>query len=286
MSLHLLLGTIASSALLAEVFTAPKPGLVDRFGPGSHRDMDFSIFLASAASLAPFWSGQALTGIIGVRPGEALALLRKTGIEMDSAMFEATGGVNTHKGLIFALSLLLYGAGRCIFLQRTLTPENITAEASESVRGCCDNELRRLSAAPPSRALSSGEKIFLEHGLTGIRGEAERGFPTVIRHGLASYRKALEMGSTPHDSALFSLFNLMRHAEDTNIVARKGFRFWKEEYPGLVESLLEHSPPYSPGSIDAFRVADTLFSEKMISPGGAADMLTCTIFIHRCEGIA
>lgn len=282
MSLHLFLGTVAANAILAEVFTAPKPGLVDRFGPGSHHDMDFCTFLLSACALAPYWPEQALAGLKGVSPGEALAHLRKAGIEMDSAMYSATSGVNTHKGLIFALSLLLYGAGRCAFLGKHLTPESITAEASGAVAGCCSRELGSLSEALPARPLSSGERIFLEHGLTGIRGEAERGFPTILLHGLTSYREALAMGATPHDSALFSLFNLMMHGEDTNIVARMGFRFWREEYPSLVSSLLKHKVPYSRESIDAFHDADTLFSRSGISPGGAADMLTCTIFLHEC----
>ena len=282
MSLHLFLGTIAASATLAEVFTAPKPGLVDRFGPGSHRDMDFCTFLLSACALAPYWPKQALTGLNGVSPGEALLCLRKTGLEMDSAMYAATSGVNTHKGLIFALSLLLYGAGRCLFLGSDLTPENITSEASGAVRGCCDRELGSLAGGVPGRKLSSGEKIFLEHGLTGIRGEAERGFPTIMRHGVTSYKEALARGASPNDSALFCLFNLMMHGEDTNIVARKGFRFWKDEYPGLVMSLLRHKPPYSMEAINAFHDADVFFSESGISPGGAADMLSCSIFLNEC----
>ncbi len=280
---HLFLGTIAASASLMEVFIAPKPGLVDRLGPGAHHDMDFCTFLLSACALAPFWQEQALAGLRGIPPVEALGHLRKTGIEMEAAMFAATSGVNTHKGLIFALSLLLYGAGRCTFLGRGLVPDNIAFEASAAVEGCCDRELRGLSDAPPGRPLSSGERLFLEHGLTGIRGEAERGFPTVIRHGITTYRHALSLGATPHDSGLFCLFNLMLHGEDTNIVARKGFCFWKETYPNLVESLLSHEVPYSRDSMEAFIEADYFFSDSGISPGGAADMLTCTIFLHECS---
>ena len=197
-------------------------------------------------------------------------------------MYAATSGVNTHKGLIFALSLLLYGAGRCLFLREDITPENITSEASRAVRGCCERELVSLTENTPLRKLSSGERIFLEHGLTGIRGEAERGFPTIMRHGVTSYRKALALGSSPNDSALFCLFNLMMHGEDTNVVARNGFTFWKDHYPGLDASLLEHETPYDHRSIEAFIEADAFFSRSGISPGGAADMLTCSIFLHEC----
>ncbi len=283
MSLHIFLGSLAASASLFEVFTAPKPGLVDRWGSGSHEDMDFTTFLLSAAALAPFWPEQALKGLQGVHPDMALGLLRKTGIEMDRAMSEATSGINTHKGLIFALSLLLYGAGRCIFMGIPPLPSNISREASAAVSGCCERELGSLRYDPPARPLSSGERIYLEHGLTGIRGEAETGFPTVIRYGIPSFRKALSLGADRHDSSLFALFNLMMHGEDTNIVARKGYTFWTTTYRTMVSDLLSHGVPYSPESLEAIKEADRTFSRNRVSPGGAADLLACTLFLHDCE---
>ena len=85
MNIHVVLGAIAASAAAMEVFIAPKPGLVDRFGPGSHRDMDFATFLLSMTALAPFWQRQALWGLAGIPPGEALPCLRRTGLKMDAA---------------------------------------------------------------------------------------------------------------------------------------------------------------------------------------------------------
>ena len=41
----------AVRALLYEVAVSPKPGLVDRFNQGSHRDMDFYSFLAAQRPL-------------------------------------------------------------------------------------------------------------------------------------------------------------------------------------------------------------------------------------------
>ena len=47
---------LATQALLYEVATTPKPGLVDRENSGSHRDMDFFTFQASAAALQPYFA--------------------------------------------------------------------------------------------------------------------------------------------------------------------------------------------------------------------------------------
>ena len=42
---------LAVQSLLCELYTTPKPGLVDLRNSGSHTDMDFGTFLGSAASL-------------------------------------------------------------------------------------------------------------------------------------------------------------------------------------------------------------------------------------------
>jgi len=279
-----LLATIASAACLTEVHAAPKPGLVDRAGSGAHKDMDYSTFLASAMALAPYWSAQAAVGLAGTKPADALAVLRQQGLLMDRAMFAATGGINTHKGLVFALSLLLYGAGFLLFSGRRLKAGETAETAAAAIQGCCRKELETLKDAPPQRKLTSGEKIFLAHGLRGIRGEAESGFPSVLSVGLPCLRKALLSGADLNDSALYSLFHIMEACEDTNIVARKGYSFWKETYRELLSPLLALEPPFSERDMAVIDLADKRFSSEGISPGGAADLLTCTLFLHWIDG--
>lgn len=46
---------LACRALLYEVCTTPKPGLVDRNGNGSHKDMDIFTFMDSASALWPYF---------------------------------------------------------------------------------------------------------------------------------------------------------------------------------------------------------------------------------------
>ena len=278
------LAALATAACLTEVHTAPKPGLVDRIGPGAHKDMDYTTFLSSIMALAPHWPHQASIGITGVTPGDALPLLRQEGLRMEQDMFAETGGINTHKGLVFAMSLLLYGAGFIIASGHRLTPERIAKTAAVATSGCCDKELESLKSFPPSRKLTSGEKIFLDHGLRGIRGEVEDGFPTVVGKGLPALRKALGKGADLNDSALYALFHLMDGCEDTNIVARKGYSFWKGRYREMLLPLLAITPPFSEESRGLIHKMDALFSAEGISPGGAADLLTCTLFLHWTEG--
>ena len=95
-----LLTYLAVRALRMELEAPMKPGLVGPDGPGAHRDMDYGLMLRSIEALRPFFPRMARAG----SPEE----LRQLGLEAEQAMFAATGGVNTHRGAIFALGLALY----------------------------------------------------------------------------------------------------------------------------------------------------------------------------------
>ena len=49
------LGKIARWALMEELITTPKPGLVDSYSNGAHRDMNFHTFERSAEALEPYF---------------------------------------------------------------------------------------------------------------------------------------------------------------------------------------------------------------------------------------
>jgi len=277
------LAQLATSACIQEVMTSPKPGLVDRFGPGAHKDMDFTTFLLSTLTLAPFWQEQANVGLSGVAPYKALPYLRDIGKAMESAMLKATDGINTHKGLIFALSLLVYAAGYIIHLKKPIDAKLCTFFASQVVQGCCKKELEVLRESLPNRPLTNGEKLFLNYGLTGIRGEAEQGFPTVINWGLPTLRYALSTGASLNDSALYTLFRIMKSCEDTNVVSRTSYYFWSTVYPKYVDKLLKLPIPFSQKDKQLIKQVDKIFSQQGVSPGGAADLLSCTLFLHWVE---
>ncbi|MCD8330127.1 MAG: citrate lyase holo-[acyl-carrier protein] synthase, partial [Lachnospiraceae bacterium] len=50
-----MIGRLCRQAMLLEVYTTPKPGLVDRNIFGDHRDMDLALFEKSTAVLEPFF---------------------------------------------------------------------------------------------------------------------------------------------------------------------------------------------------------------------------------------
>ena len=58
------IGNRAFTALLEEVYTSPKPGLVDLYSNGAHQDMNVRTFERSAAILRPFFVEMALQGAL------------------------------------------------------------------------------------------------------------------------------------------------------------------------------------------------------------------------------
>ena len=95
-----LLAELAERALRMELDTPMKPGLVGPDSVGAHKDMDYDVMRKGIAAIRPFFPRMAMAGT----PEE----LRQLGIEAEAAMLDATGGVNTHRGAIFALGLALY----------------------------------------------------------------------------------------------------------------------------------------------------------------------------------
>ncbi len=94
-----LLAALAERALLAELNAPLKPGLVGPDGSGAHSDMDYELMLRSIRALRPYWSQ--------IAEAAGADQLRSLGIAAEEAMLAATGGVNTHRGAIFALGLAL-----------------------------------------------------------------------------------------------------------------------------------------------------------------------------------
>ena len=100
------LGWLAHSALVAEACLTPKPGLVDRRGPGAHRDLSLALLLASAEALRPAFTAMAALASDPDLPPQALRLgLADIGREAEADMLRATGGANAHRGAIWSLGL-------------------------------------------------------------------------------------------------------------------------------------------------------------------------------------
>lgn len=265
---------LATRALLDEVCTTPKPGLVDLANNGSHRDMDIFTFTASAAALAPYWGGCFQIGreTAGLSPAETFAALKRAGQRAEWTMFAATGGINTHKGAIFSLGLICGAVGRLWRAESPCRdPELILTECAGMVSAAVEKEFAALS---PDSARTAGERAYLERGLTGVRGEAARGFPGVLT-AVSVLNQALNAGRSPNDAGAIALLHLIARGTDTNMVSRGGPERAKQAAEDCARLLGRCPLP----EMEELARLDRAFIRDNLSPGGCADLLAAALFL-------
>ncbi len=270
------IAALATKALLYEVTTTPKPGLVDQHNTGAHADMDLFTFIDSSVVLSPYFRDMVRQAQQYEGAAETmLQWLRFTGQVAEEKMFRATGGINTHKGLIFSMGLLCAAAG---YLHRH--GQTLDADALLETSGRIASETpKELSGR--SGPTTHGEKVHQQYGLTGARGQAAAGFPAVRLHGYPAFKNALAKGCTRNCAGVTALLHLIAHVDDTNIVARKGADALRCIQERTVSFL--HDDPDADSILNFAEKLDTDCIENQTSPGGSADLLALVYFLHFVE---
>ncbi len=265
---------LAVKSLLYEVCVTPKPGLVDRANAGAHRDMDIFTFVDSATALTPYFKACALKGVrsAGLTPAQLFASLRYVGQCAEADMFAATRGVNTHKGAIYSAGILCAAAGR-LWAAGGMTPEQLCALCAEMTGPETADELKKIQE---SGAETTGERLWTQYGIAGIRGEVASGFLSVRGISLPVFQALLAEGYSLNDAGAIALLYLMANATDTNVISRAGIARQKTLQASLL-ALLEETPRPKPSVLKAL---DADFIAENISPGGCADLLAVTFMLH------
>ncbi len=241
----------AHRALLEELHSTPKPGLVDDRNNGAHDDMNAALFEKSADALAPYFKTAVSLGLsdVGMPP------LKAAGSEAERTMFAATNGVNTHKGMIYSMGLLLYGMGKALSFGG-----DAIRHAAALARLDADERLLRAQ----TEGDTNGAKVLAAYGARGAVGEAAEGFfhAQYCADRLKAHRNA------PCPGAL-ALCDVMIVLSDTNLLHRggeEGLRFAQAEAKRIA-SLPESA------RVAALEALDEEMIARRLSPGGAADML-------------
>lgn len=275
-----ILGELATRSILLEVSSHPKPGLVTPFSQGAHRDMNFTLFMKSTAVLSQGFKEVSNFGYNYKGDLEKmLPPLRKLGLDVEERMFKVTNGVNTQKGLIFLFYLIL-GSSGYLLSKRRLSPKNVSSSVSKITSGITKKELAPVKKS--KKALSKGEKTFVAHGITGIRGEVEKGLPAVMQIGLPEFKKAYETTNDINKSSLHALIALMSSVEDTNIISRNGIDVYYEVQKKASE-ILEVGGVLTPVGLSKIIDLEMEFLKRNISPGGSADLLSATLYFYFLE---
>jgi triphosphoribosyl-dephospho-CoA synthase len=266
--------TAAVRALLEELVTYPKPGLVSLVDAGSHQDMDAATFVRSTLALRVYLMTAALAG----RAGCGFAALRELGIEAEARMLRATHGVNTHRGAIFCLGLLSAAAG-----WQAATGGDVLRPARGELGDIVRQQWGRDIAAHVGDGASHGSRAGVLHGVGGARVEAAAGFPSVYRTALPAYRGVRAAGGSANQARVQAFFALLGTVDDTNLLHRGGAN-------GLAHARAQAQRFLASGGVaqtDWRQQAVAVhrrFSAAGLSPGGCADLLGACVFVHGLEG--
>ena len=234
-----LLADLAERTLRMELDTPMKPGLVGPDSVGAHRDMDYDVMQKGIAAIRPFFPRMALA--------ETPEELRQLGIDAEAAMLAATGGVNTHRGAIFALGLALY----------------------------------RQPIAETAALLDNGSSKRREAGIRGAMQMAKDGYKELFEDWLPYYRAC----HFERSREICTLLRIMATLDDTCVIHRVGYERAKQ-VKAEAEGLLKEIPGQAGNDevvmadlIGHLKGMCERYAAEGISPGGAADMLALTIFM-------
>lgn len=272
-TLPYIIAHLATQALQAELDTTPKPGLVDKDNNGAHRDMDYALMQRSIDTLHPYSVKLALLGCADALPTHTS--IRDIGIEAEKAMLSATNGVNTHKGALFSMGLAVVAAAH---EERKIAAneEQILKERNggEDVLVSLQTTIKALAACFPDTNGTHGSKAkLLSKGTTAIKGaldNAREGYEMLFAEWLPFYieRRKERDAYTLHKT----LLRIMCDLDDTNVIYRTDLAT-AEEVKQEARALLDSF------SKAALKDMDRRYTARNISPGGAADMLSLTVFI-------
>ncbi len=262
-------GRLAVRSLYREVALAPKPGLVSPLDCGSHEDMNMATFMRSLFSLRTYFP--AITACGAGAPG--FESLRDLGIMAEGRMLAATRGVNTHRGAIFNLGLLCAAAG--LLHARSIA---VTADAAcKLIKSQWGAAI--LSSGVEALPVSHGLLVARRYGSGGARREAADGFPAAREIGLPAYRAALADSGSEELAATQALFALIAVLDDTNLL-------WRGGSAGLhyarsaAQDFLDSGGVLARGWRDHAQAIHAEFVARRLSPGGSADLLGVTLFLH------
>lgn len=292
-------GLLMQKALFYEVNTTLKPGLVDLVHNGAHTDMDRYTFRDSAYTLTSYFIETARRGMEFALDGgsqdelpELFASIRPLGMAAETAMRQATGGVNTHKGMIFSGGILccalgydmasrgFWGTCRLNGCTKYADPAEAFQDLETTVKHMLvhlldDYEILRTSG--PSKDVSHGERLYMRYGITGIRGEAHLGFPTLFHMGYPLFKQVLAHGHSMNEAGCIVLLHYMADTEDSNLITRSGY-----DTAGKIQAELKRfleCASYEE-QLAVIPKLDAYFVRERISPGGSADMLALTYFLY------
>ncbi|QLK62898.1 triphosphoribosyl-dephospho-CoA synthase [Enterobacteriaceae bacterium Kacie_13] len=258
----------ATQALIDEARLSPKPGLVDSRSSGAHQDLNLDLMVRSARSLTPTFYALALHS--WQRPAD-IALrqdIGRLGRAGEAQMMAETGGVNTHRGAIWAMGLLVCAVA---MQPESLLPQDIAQRAA------------KIAALPDvfsPKKFSKGSHAVQRYQVHGAREEAQGGFPHIIDCALPQLHRSRSRGASESEAQVDALLAVMTRLSDTCVLSRGGLPALNAMHQGA-QAVLDAGGLCTDAGRQQLRSLERRMLADNVSPGGAADLLAATLFLDR-----
>jgi len=260
------LADTATQALIDEARLSPKPGLVDSRSSGAHQDLNLDLMVRSAHSLTPTFYALALHS--WQRPAD-IALrqdIGRLGRAGEAQMMVETGGVNTHRGAIWAMGLLVSAVA---MQPESLLPQHIAQRAAK---------IAALPDAFSPKKFSKGSHAVQRYQVPGAREEAQGGFPHIIDCALPQLHRSRSRGASESEAQVDALLAVMTRLTDTCVLSRGGLPALHAMHQGA-QAVLAAGGMHSVAGRQQLRRLERRMLSDNVSPGGAADLLAATLFL-------
>ncbi|MBW9172574.1 triphosphoribosyl-dephospho-CoA synthase CitG [Clostridium estertheticum] len=271
----MIISSFAIQAMIYEVSCYPSPGLVSPVSYGAHKDMNFYTFIDSTSTLSKYLPLFVQEGFSDKTYKEIFNGVRRIGVEAERDMFVKTRGINTHKGMLFLMGVACAATGKAIYEKKGFN--YIQDIIKKMTKGLVEKELLVLK---DNVELSHGEKLFFKYKTEGVRGEVERGIPTVFNFALDFYKQNCELNA--NDRLVHTLIGIMQICDDSTIIYRHNPQVLNEVREKAIQ-IIEFGGMKTEIGRKSIKSLCEEFIEKNISPGGSADLLGVTVFLYLVE---
>lgn len=260
---------MALKAMISEVSTFPSFGLVSPISSGAHKDMDYYTFLNSAVAITPFLKKMFEVGYSYYSPEYIFDAIRDIGKECEDKMFEATNNINTHKGMIFLMGISMAAIGKALYENKEFY------QIQDIIKSMVKNILDDFKELHKKEKLTHGERLYLEYGFTGIRGQVQDGLSVLFDNIIDNY-----INSDLKENDLYTqiLIELMARVEDSTVVYRHDISTLRKVQSDA-KDLLNMGGIFTEEGRQKCHHLEDLYIKENISPGGCADLLAISILL-------
>ncbi|RKG35797.1 triphosphoribosyl-dephospho-CoA synthase [Acinetobacter guerrae] len=269
------LAGLAVQALLDEVNLTPKPALVDRRGSGAHDDLNLKLMEQSANSLFSMFKAMAEVAELHGNVCQALREdIGQLGRHGEKHMLQVTKGINTHRGAIWAMGLVITATALTICKKKPCLIKDICKTAAEIALIEDRFLLDQMS--------THGQIVRQKFGINGAKQQAQQGFPVIVQFGLPQLCYSRKLRLTETHSRLNALLAMMAELTDTCVIHRSGLDGLYKMQTGAKEILNLGGYSTYLGQQRFEQFEQDLLAIRA-SAGGAADLLATLLFLDQAE---